>query len=75
MLDVYKRQALVISWVLVGMMGFTTTTIGEVAADSPAMQAGLAAGDKICLLYTSFARTIRKAGIVKACISLQCSTM
>ena len=39
--------ALVISWVLVGMLGFTTTTIGEVAADSPAMQAGLAAGDKI----------------------------
>ncbi len=29
--------ALVISWVLVGMMGFTTTTIGEVAADSPAI--------------------------------------
>lgn len=39
--------ALVISWVLVGMLGFTTTTVGTVSSDGPAMKAGLAAGDKI----------------------------
>ena len=39
--------ALVISWLLIGTLGFTTTTVGTVSSDSPAMKAGLAAGDKI----------------------------
>lgn len=45
--------ALLISWLLIGCLGFTTTTIGEVSADSPAMRAGITAGDRILKINDS----------------------
>lgn len=39
--------AILIMSLIIGIMGFTTTVIGEVAADMPAAAAGIAEGDKL----------------------------
>ena len=58
--------ALVISWLLIGLMGFTTTTIDTVSPDSPAMQAGMASGDKILKIDGSEIKTWNDVGTAVA---------
>ena len=56
--------AILIMSLIIGIMGFTTTVIGEVAADMPAQAAGMISGDK--LLQIDDTQIVQWADVSKA---------